>query len=44
MIFAIIIFDDITSTFVCSMKLTFVKMSLNHHSDNILRFLHQKEE
>ena len=44
MIFATIAFNDITSTSVRSMKLTFVKMSLNHHFDNTSRSLHQKEK
>ena len=44
MISATIMFNDITSTFVHSMKSTFMKKNLNHHLDNILRFLHQKEE
>ena len=44
MIFAIIAFNDITSIFIHLIKSTFVKMSLNHHFDNISRFSHQKEE
>ena len=44
MIFAIIAFNDITSTFVYLMKSTFVKMSLTYHFDNTLRFSHQKEK
>ena len=44
MISATITFDDITSTFVYSIKSTFVKMNLNHHLDNTSRSLHQKEE
>ena len=44
MIFATIAFDDITLTFVRSMRSTFVKMSLNHHFDNTSRSSHQREE
>ena len=43
MIFAIIAFDDITSTFIRLMKSTFIKLSLNHHFDNISRFSFQEE-
>ena len=31
-------------TFIYLMKLTFVKINLNHHLNNILRFLHQKKK
>ena len=44
MISAIIVFNDITLTFVYSMKSTFVKMSLNHYFDNISRLSYQKEK
>ena len=43
-IFAIIAFDDIILIFIHLIKLTFVKMSLNYYSDNILRFSYQKKK
>ena len=43
-ILATITFNDITSTFVHSMRSTFVKMNLNHHFDNTSRSSHQKKE
>ena len=44
MISATIAFNNITSTFIRSMKLMFVKMNLNHHLDNTSCSSHQKEK
>ena len=44
MIFIIIVFDDITSTFVYLMKSTFVKINLNYYFDNTSRSSYQKKK